>query len=91
MDLVSYPARAEGLVNKKHGVFYTSDIPEVTWYEPLYNILLGYNTHTHTKIKDPSLPYYLPITGERIVEFITFPRVLTLRDLISRCCVHLLG
>ena len=22
---------------KKHDVFYSSDIPDVTWYEPLYN------------------------------------------------------
>ena len=26
------------LVLKKHDVFYTSTIPEVTWYEPLYNV-----------------------------------------------------
>ena len=25
------------LVLKRHGVFYNSAIPEVTWYEPLYN------------------------------------------------------
>ena len=25
---------------KKHDVFYTFEIPEVTWYEPLYNIML---------------------------------------------------
>ncbi len=25
-------------VLEKHGVFYTSVIPEDTWYEPLYNI-----------------------------------------------------
>ena len=24
-------------VLKKHNVFYSSEIPEVTWYEPLYN------------------------------------------------------
>ena len=24
---------------KKHGVFYSSEIPEITWYEPLYNTL----------------------------------------------------
>ena len=23
----------------KHGVFYSSEIPEVTWYEPLYNTM----------------------------------------------------
>ena len=28
---------AELRVLKKHDVFYTSAIPEVTWYEPLYN------------------------------------------------------
>ena len=27
-------------VFKKHGVFYSYEIPEVTWYEPLYNISL---------------------------------------------------
>ena len=25
------------LLPKRHGIFYTSAIPEVTWYEPLYN------------------------------------------------------
>ena len=27
----------------------------------------------HTKVKEPSLPYYLPIDGERIVGYIPFP------------------
>ena len=31
-----------------------------------------------TKAEEPSLPYYLPIAGERIIEFIPFPRVLVL-------------
>ena len=29
----------EPSVLKKHDVFYTSTIPEVTWYEPLYNTI----------------------------------------------------
>ena len=33
----------------------------------------------HTKVKEPSLPYYLLIEGE-IVEFIAFPRLLALCD-----------
>ena len=28
-------------VHKKHDVFYSSEIPEVTWYEPLYNTYQG--------------------------------------------------
>ena len=34
----------------------------------------------HTKIKEPNLPYYLPIAGGRIVGFIPFLRVLALRE-----------
>ena len=29
-----------------------------------------------TKAKEPSLPYYLPLAGRRIIRFIPFPRVL---------------
>ena len=32
----------------------------------------------HAKVKDPSLPFYLPITQRRIFQFIAFPRVLAL-------------
>ena len=28
---------------ERHGVFYTSAIPEITWYEPLYNNLIKEN------------------------------------------------
>ena len=28
------------VVLEKHGFFYTSAIPEVMWYEPLYNIII---------------------------------------------------
>ena len=31
-----------------------------------------------TKAEEPSLPYYLPIAGGRIIGFIPFPRVLVL-------------
>ena len=33
-------------------------------------------TGCHSKIKELSLPYYLPIAGGRIIGFIPFPRVL---------------
>ena len=35
----------------------------------------------HTKVKERSLPYYLPIAGGRIVEFIPFPRGLVLWEM----------
>ena len=34
-----------------------------------------------TKAEEPSLPYYLPIAGGRIIGFILFPRVLVLCEL----------
>ena len=36
-----------------------------------------------TKAEEPSLPYYLPIAGERIIGFIPFPRVLVLCEMQS--------
>ena len=36
-----------------------------------------------TKAKEPSLPYYLPIAGGRIIRFIPFPRVLVLCEMQS--------
>ena len=36
-----------------------------------------------TKAEEPSLPYYLPIAGGRIIEFIPFPRVLVLWEMQS--------
>ena len=36
-----------------------------------------------TKVEEPSLPYYLPIDGGRIIGFITFPRVLVLCEMQS--------
>ena len=35
------------------------------------------------KAEEPSLPYYLPIPGERIIGFIPFPKVLVLREMQS--------
>ena len=35
----------------------------------------------HTKLKEPTLPYYLPIAGERIIRFILFPKVLVLWEM----------
>ena len=36
-----------------------------------------------TKAEEPSLSYYLPIAGERIIEYIPFPRVLVLCEMQS--------
>ena len=36
-----------------------------------------------TKAEEPSLPYYLPITGGKIIGFIPFPRVLVLCEMQS--------
>ena len=36
-----------------------------------------------TKAEDPSLPYYLPIAGGRIIGFISFPRVSVLCEMLS--------
>ena len=35
------------------------------------------------KAEEPSLPYYLPIAGGRIIGFIPFPRVLVLCEMLS--------
>ena len=40
-------------------------------------------TSCHSKAKEPSLPYYLPIAGGRIIRFIPFPRVLVLCEMES--------
>ena len=40
-------------------------------------------TSCHTKAEEPSLPYYLPIAGGRIIGFIPFPRVLVLCEMQS--------
>ena len=36
-----------------------------------------------TKAEEPSLPYYLPIAGERIIGFTPYPRVLVLCEMQS--------
>ena len=35
------------------------------------------------RLKSPSLPYYLPIAGGRIIGFIPFPRILVLCEMQS--------
>ena len=35
----------------------------------------------HTKVKEASLPYYLPMVGGGIVRFTPFPRLLTLCEM----------
>ena len=42
-----------------------------------------YSTSCLTKAEEPSLPYYLPIAGRRIIGFIPFPRVLVLCEMQS--------
>ena len=39
-----------------------------------------------TKAEEPSLPYYLPIVGGRIIGFIPFPKVLVLCEMQSVSC-----
>ena len=41
------------------------------------------STNCPTKAEEPSLPYYLPIAGGRIIGFIPFPRVLVLCEMQS--------
>ena len=36
-----------------------------------------------SKAEEPSLPYYLPIAGGRIIGFISFPRILVLCEMQS--------
>ena len=38
-------------------------------------------TTCHTEAKEPTMPYYLLITEERIVGFIHFPRILVLCEM----------
>ena len=40
-------------------------------------------TGCHTKVKKPSLPCYLPLTGRRIARFIPFSRVLALCEMLT--------
>ena len=46
----------------------------------------------HTKVKEPSLPYYLSIAGERIVGCILYVKVLVLCEMpIALCNILTLG
>ena len=38
-------------------------------------------TDCHTEVKEPSLPNYAPIAGDRIIGFIPFPSVVALSEL----------
>ena len=50
------------------------------------NSEFSFSTNCFTKAEEPSLPYYLPLAGGRILGFIPFPRVLVLCEL--QCLVH---
>ena len=47
------------------------------------NSELSFSITCHTKVEEPSLPYYLPIAGGRTVGFIPFPRILVLCEMQS--------
>ena len=61
------------------------------WHKVIFKqSLIGLNsefsfslTSCLTKAEEPSLPYYLPIAGGRIIGFIPFPRVLVLCEMQS--------
>ena len=45
------------------------------------NSVFSFDSSRHTKVKEPSLPHYLSIAGDRIAGFISFPRVLVLCEI----------
>ena len=47
------------------------------------NSEFSFLTSCLTKAEEPSLPYYLPIAGGRIIGFKPFPRVLVLCEMLS--------
>ena len=47
------------------------------------NSEFSFKTSCYTKAEEPSLPYYLPIAGGRIIRFIPFPRVLVLCETVG--------
>ena len=47
------------------------------------NLKFSFYTSCLTKAEEPSLPYYSPIAGGRIIGFIPFPRVLVLCEIQS--------
>ena len=49
----------------------------LVWIQSFFFSLIGY----HTKVKEPSMPYYLPIAGKRIVGFIPFWKDLVLCEM----------
>ena len=46
-------------------------------------------TGCHTKVKQPTLFYYLPIAGARILGFKPFPRVLALGEMLTALSLSL--
>ena len=50
-------------------------------YEKIYIFTNSSQISCLTKAEEISLPYYLPIAGERIIVFIPFPRVLVLCEM----------
>ena len=92
IDLVSYPARAEGLVNRASMVLFTNPSARAGYdtRSIFKRSLTGLNsefsfsqTSCLTKAEENSLPYYLPIAGGRGIGFIPFPRVLVLCEMQS--------
>ena len=47
----------------------------------LNSMFFFFKTSYHTKIKEPNLPYYLPIAGRSIIRYIFFPKVLVLWEI----------
>ena len=58
---------------EKQGVFYTSVIPEVTWYKPLYNTKLHLICHKARSIGDPRVESRLVSTSTSHFLIITVP------------------
>ena len=67
---------------------YSNPLDEKDMSQPIFKrSLTGLNsefsfswTGCPTKVKEPSLPDYLPVTGDRIVGFIPFPKELALYE-----------
>ena len=80
--------RAEAL---NHPIYPTPPLgQDMTQGQFLSGVLTGLNsefsfsyTSCLTKAEEPSLPYYLPIAGGRIIGFIPFPRVLVICEMQS--------
>ena len=64
-----------------------------------FNLEFSFSTSCHNKFKKPSSPYYLPIAGVGIVEFLPFFKAVSsicnsnsvIQNLNSGCQVHFFG